>query len=476
MCQPIHHHVSSRRMTDHLHSNTKHINHHSHHTSAHVSVPHSIKPVSKRQRLLALASPAVRLGKHIGARWNCRRRDFATLNNFEGKPLKAPTSISDVNTPPAALGTANKSTQTSLPKKRKNWLVRTGIYGAAAGLIAVVVTLVLDRNAEDISNWQLAVLKTLPLRMLSRVWGLVHSIDLPMWMREPIYMAWTKAFGCELHECEHPLNHHKNLASFFSRTLKPGLRPIDPHADIVSPVDAEITVFGEVTPEGRLDQIKGMSYDLKDFLGFAPKLADDLIDPKAAKSGSKLYYCVLYLAPGDYHRYHSPSDWCITKRLHFAGQLFPVKPRLASFVPSLFTRNERVVLEGHWKHGFFSYSPVGAYNVGSMRINFDDELRTNSGAAKLARGHAGEADIKDFASEPIHAHKGDEIGRFELGSTIVMVWEVKDGDFIFTFDEANRKIKVGMPLGVVKARGTAADVHITPAQEHMTRLSISETK
>jgi len=476
------HHLHPARRADHP------LRHH-HHQAAHVSIPPSHIPLSKRQRLFALAYPAFRLGRDLGARLSCRRLYFSTHTTTDAKPLKSPSSSNNVqifdfssNSSPSSHQPthANKSTQTSPRSKKRTairkWVQKSALYGAAASMLAVVFTLILDRNAEDISNWQLAVMKTLPLRLLSRLWGLVHSIDLPVWMREPIYMAWTRAFGCELSECEHPLSHHTNLASFFTRTLKPGLRPIDPHADIVSPCDAEITVFGEVTPEGRLDQIKGMSYDLKEFLGFAPPLSGPLLNSESTGSGSKLYYTVLYLAPGDYHRFHSSADWCINQRYHFAGQLFPVKPRLASFVPSLFTRNERIVLSGHWKHGFYSYSPVGAYNVGSMRINFDSELRTNRGAAKLARGRAGTADFRDFSDSPVHAHKGDEIGRFELGSTVVLVWEVKDGDFIFTFDEANRKIKMGMPLGVVRPRGSGVDPNVTPAQAHQTNLAISETK
>jgi phosphatidylserine decarboxylase len=319
-----------------------------------------------------------------------------------------------------------------------------------------------------VSNWQLAVMKTLPLRFLSRIWGYVHSIDLPLWMREPVYMAWTVAFGCELSEAEHPLIYHKNLASFFTRSLKPGARPIDTTASMVSPADAEITVFGEVTPEGRLDQIKGMSYELKEFLGFTPPLAGPLINPaSSSQTGSKMYFAVLYLAPGDYHRFHSSADWKITHRAHFAGQLFPVKPSLATFIPSLFTRNERIVLSGEWEHGFYSYTAVGAYNVGSMKLDFDPELKTNLGNAKLRRGLAGDGDVKEY-SPPISATKGDTIGRFELGSTVVLVWEVKDGDFVFTFDEKNRKIRYGMPLGIVKPRGAgveAAAHHTTTSHQ-----------
>jgi len=80
---------------------------------------------------------------------------------------------------------------------------------------------------------------------------------------------------------------------------------------------------------------------------------------------------------GDYHGYHSPVDWTINERVHFPGHLFPVASWAVRFIRHLFPLNERVVLTGTWKHGFFSYAPVGAYNVGSIELNFDPDLRTN---------------------------------------------------------------------------------------------------
>lgn len=77
---------------------------------------------------------------------------------------------------------------------------------------------------------------------------------------------------------------------------------------------------------------------------------------------------MIYLAPGDYHRIHSPCDLKLTSRTHFPGDLFPVFPYLAQAIPALFSRNERVALEGTWRHGYFAMVPVGAYNVGSIRL------------------------------------------------------------------------------------------------------------
>lgn len=86
---------------------------------------------------------------------------------------------------------------------------------------------------------------------------------------------------------------------------------------------------------------------------------------------NNLYYIVLYLSPSDYHRVHSPTDWKISTRRHFPGTLFPVHSVAVQLIPKLFALNERVVLAGKGKNGFFSMTAVGAYNVGSIELNME---------------------------------------------------------------------------------------------------------
>ena len=158
---------------------------------------------------------------------------------------------------------------------------------------------------------------------------------------------------------------------------------------------------------------------------------------------SALFYCVIYLAPGDYHRFHSPTSWVAEKRRHFAGELYSVSPYLQRTLPGLFTLNERVALLGRWRWGFFSMTPVGATNVGSIIINFDKELRTNSlltdtaadRAAELAAAkgepYSGYSEATyEHASPILHGQalkRGEEMGGFQLGSTIVLVFEAPRG-------------------------------------------------
>lgn len=165
--------------------------------------------------------------------------------------------------------------------------------------------------------------------------------------------------------------------------------------------------------------------------------------PVAKKIPTALFYIVVYLAPGDYHRFHSPTSWVVEKRRHFAGELYSVSPYLQRTLPGLFTLNERVVLLGRWRWGFFSFTPVGATNVGSIRINFDSELRTNSLTTDTAADRAAEeaADRGEpysgfaeatygEASKLLGGHalrRGEEMGGFALGSSIVLVFEAPKG-------------------------------------------------
>ena len=397
-------------------------------------------------------------------------------------------------------------------------------------------------------------MSTLPLKFLSRLWGKANEIEIPYYLRIPGFKLYGFIFGVNFDEIqEEDLHKFRNLAEFFYRTLKPGVRSLDPHPNaLLSPADGKVIQFGYIE-HGEVEQVKGVTYSVDALLGskptagtpaanghnkdatsniagspnspkpsehrhregsgdqemiraeeeFAqvngisytlPNLFSGNVSAKGAKSEQRvdregrgknltsdqsttskahseaevsadlakgpreprpwyypaaadvpmgLYYCVVYLAPGDYHRFHSPVSWVVESRRHFAGELYSVSPYLQRTLPGLFTLNERVVLLGRWKYGFFSYTPVGATNVGSIVINFDRELRTNSlltdtladiaaaEAQKKGEPYAGYAEATYRESSPVlggHAlKKGEEMGGFMLGSTIVMVFEAPKG-------------------------------------------------
>jgi len=227
--------------------------------------------------------------------------------------------------------------------------------------------------------------------------------------------------------------------------MKKGCRIIDVEG-MSSPVDGTVVIFGEVKAD-RVEQVKGVTYPLTGFLG---------ADPSTLKTfpSKKLYHCVLYLAPGDYHRIHSPTDWTILKRRHFPGTLFPVSPSFRKLIPNLLALNERISLSGQWEQGFFSLSPVGAYNVGSISLNFDD-VKTNylrrdfrcPNLRYFSFGGVGTHAYEHEYKQPVSLKKGDEMGLFNLGSTVVLVFESENFDFHV---RAGQKVQMGEKIGKVR--------------------------
>lgn len=249
--------------------------------------------------------------------------------------------------------------------------------------------------------------------------------------------------------------------------------------------DAQSISFESTKDEARVKQeedfadINGITYSLDDLLGAEKgqdvessgkdaSVASDAPISKAAdvaelatqvavqqsngrelKEGHSLYFAVVYLAPGDYHRFHSPTNWVVEKRRHFAGELFSVSPYVAKRLANLFVLNERVVLFGRYRYGFMSMTPVGATNVGSIKIAFDKDLKTNTLNREKPEHGFVEATYKNssriLGGHPLKA--GQEMGGFSLGSTIVLVFEAPN-NLRFTIEEG-QKVQVGQSLAIV---------------------------
>ncbi|KAH6560194.1 hypothetical protein BASA61_002490 [Batrachochytrium salamandrivorans] len=282
----------------------------------------------------------------------------------------------------------------------------------------------------------------LPWRAISRAWGWMNNLIVPEALRSPIYRFYSNAFGCKLDEMLEPdLKTYSNLAEFFYRELKKGVRPIAglDRAMLVSPADGRVLHFGPVDSHGRIEQVKGLSYAVDALLGPSSLSVHSGTSPTPSSKETSFFQIVIYLAPGDYHRFHSPADWSVSQVRHFAGELFSVSPKLAHAMNHLFVVNERVVMLGKWKYGFFSMVPVGATNVGSIRINMCPELETNVAESSLPLG-AYELSVKKTLIS-----RGEEIGGFRLGSTVVLVFEAPSS-FQFSV-EAGQLLQVGQPLG-----------------------------
>ncbi|XP_048775181.1 phosphatidylserine decarboxylase proenzyme, mitochondrial-like isoform X1 [Ostrea edulis] len=353
------------------------------------------------------------------------------------------------------------------PKKRR-FLRFLGIslgVGSGAGIMLYYIA---RRNHYKqtqegrITTPMIEMYRIMPLKAISRAWGKFNQLDLPVMLRRPLLGLYVWMFDCKLDEAMEPeLKNYRNLGEFFRRILKPDVRLVSPKEELTNPADGKILHFGEVT-NGILEQVKGVNYSIKHFLGpqtwmtdaCESKLTSNQTDEEYFKGlnlkpGNKLYHCVVYLAPGDYHRFHSATKWTINYRRHFPGELLSVNPGVARWIHGLFVLNERVTYMGEWEHGFFSYTAVGATNVGSIKIYSDQEMMTNVKHHPDTRRTPGVYFDKDFRQNPVHIGKGEMFGEFNLGSTVVLVFEAPQN---FAFNVNNdQKVRMGEPMGTCRA-------------------------
>lgn len=282
-------------------------------------------------------------------------------------------------------------------------------------MVAVVTPLGCSRRL-------LATLFSAPLT--SRLVGHLADRRPPKAVLLRLIRAYSRVFRIDLAEAEQPPEAFTTFNEFFTRRLAPGKRPIDQRPGVVvSPSDSELVSLGAVPKDGRLEQIKGSDYSLEALLGSAEE----------ARLFATGLQATLYLSPAMYHRVHAPVSGRIRAWRHIPGRLFPVN-RLGLYgVPGLFTRNERVVVSiDSEEQGRVAVVLVGAAHVGRISLAFTD-LVTN-------RGRWGGFVQPD---QPIPLARGDELGTFNLGSTVVLL--VADAAHL-SVASAGRLVRVGQPL------------------------------
>jgi phosphatidylserine decarboxylase len=224
---------------------------------------------------------------------------------------------------------------------------------------------------------------------------------------------------------------YKTFNEFFTRPLRTGARQIA-HADFICPVDGAISQFGAIEKD-QIFQAKGHSYSTTALVGGDKTLAEKF------ENG---YFACLYLSPKDYHRIHMPCDGTLKSMTYVPGALFSVNPTTAQGLPGLFARNERVVCEfTSAQHGSFIMVLVGATIVGSMATVWHD---TVNGIINPLRTL--ETKTWNYENKNITLKQGNEMGRFLLGSTVVILFE-KDA-LIFNADwQAARPVRLGEVMG-----------------------------
>ena len=214
-----------------------------------------------------------------------------------------------------------------------------------------------------------------------------------------------RRFGVDMGEAAQPdPAAYPTFNAFFTRALRPGLRPIaDGAKDIACPVDGAVSQIGAIE-DGRIFQAKGQSFTALELLGG---------DATAAAKFDGGSFATLYLSPKDYHRIHMPVDGALTRMLHVPGRLFSVNPPTTRAVPRLFARNERVACLFDTPAGPLALVMVGALNVASIETVW---------AGEVTPPQRRRVQAWDYETGTIRLAKGEEAGRFNMGSTVVLLF------------------------------------------------------
>jgi phosphatidylserine decarboxylase len=247
------------------------------------------------------------------------------------------------------------------------------------------------------------VMPLLPKNDLSHWVGRMVHKRLPEPLARHSVAAFAKYYNINMSEAEFPLEHYRSIGELFTRRLKKGARPLA--EGILHPADARITEAGQINMQMMI-QAKGKNYSPGKLLG-----SED--DAKIYESGSYLTY---YLCPTDYHRVHSPLDGKVISTRHIPGELWPVNDWSTNAIENLFGVNERVVVNLETPRGRAALVMVAATNVGNMTIAFDQQIQTR----ERPEGRK----VREMTySVPIAIRRGDEVGIFHMGSTVVMLYE-----------------------------------------------------
>lgn len=252
-------------------------------------------------------------------------------------------------------------------------------------------------------------------------------------LKNVLIRSFIRLFHVDMSSAEEPdAGQYPDFNSFFTRALDSNVRPVDARPDtVVCPVDGRISQLGHIR-SGHLLQAKGIKYTALELLGN---------DPDAALRFSKGAYITLYLAPGDYHRVHMPLEGGLEKMSYVPGKLFSVNAATTANVDQLFTRNERIINLFSTGHGRMAVILVGAIFVGSMETVW-------AGQVTPAADRSPSTWTYDHLREPISLDKGDEMGRFNMGSTVILLFEKERVEWLETLKPGDR-VQMGERIGTL---------------------------
>ena len=264
--------------------------------------------------------------------------------------------------------------------------------------------------------------RIVPQQKLSRVVGKVAASENPI-VKNIVIQAFKAQYGIDMSIAEQTdALKFKSFNEFFTRSLKDGVRQIDENeSSIVSPADGAISQIGHIDA-GDIFQAKGQSFSVDKLIG----------DPQLAEPFKNGEFATVYLSPRDYHRVHMPFAGTLTETLYIPGELFSVNQTTAENIPGLFARNERMVCLFDTEIGRMAVVLVGAMIV--------------AGIETVATGKVKPTGRLELNHHDLQLEKGDELGRFYLGSTAVVLFEPNKINWDDAF-KANSTVVMGEALG-----------------------------
>ena len=274
----------------------------------------------------------------------------------------------------------------------------------------------------------------LPQHFLSRIVYAVMRCEVT-WIKNLLIRVISQLAGINYAEALSPKReYYVSFNAWFTRALKPGVRSFDTDPEsILSPCDGKISETGELT-ENRILQAKGKDYTLEDLLANDPVCTQ-------LKDG---YFSTIYLSPKDYHRIHMPLSGRLRRMIHVPGSLFSVAPYTARHIPRLFARNERVICVFDTDAGPLVMVLVGAMLVSSTETVWAGEITPNKNKAVT---------IEDYPADAISLSRGDEMGRFNMGSTVILLMAKDALETVDNFGSGD-PVLVGEKLARILQTGT----------------------
>lgn len=266
----------------------------------------------------------------------------------------------------------------------------------------------------------------LPHHAVSRMAGKFASSEVP-WLRDRLIRRFIAAYDVDMSEAARGVGEFTSFNDFFTRELKPGARPLaDANQYVLSPADGAVSQIGRIE-EGRIFQAKGRHFTAAQLLGG---------DKQAAARFDGGQFATIYLSPRDYHRVHMPAAGTLKSATYVPGELFSVNQVTAENVDGLFARNERLACQFAGPDGLFASVMVGAMIVAGIETVWSGLVETH--AAKRVR--------EEFGDEHIFA-AGDEMGRFILGSTVVLLFEPGKVEWDARL-KAGAAVRMGQAIGL----------------------------